>query len=126
MYSDPYVHFGRLSNEMWRAVRLVVDTGMHYKHWTRQQAIDYFLAHVATTEYNATSEVDRYISWPGQALAYKMGELEIKNCGSAPKKNWDRSSTFAPSTMPCCWMVRYPLNCPGEAGECLDSSPKNR
>ena len=63
---------------MWRAVRLVVDTGMHYKHWTRQQAIDYFLAHVATTEYNATSEVDRYISWPGQALAYKIGELKIR------------------------------------------------
>ena len=63
---------------MWRAVRLVVDTGMHYKHWTRQQAIDYFLAHVATTEYNATSEVDRYISWPGQALSYKIGELKIK------------------------------------------------
>ena len=78
LYGDPYVRFGRLSNEVWRAVRLVVDTGMHYKHWTRQQAIDYFLAHVATTEYNATSEVDRYISWPGQALAYKIGELKIK------------------------------------------------
>ena len=78
LYDDPYVRVGRLSNEMWRAVRLVVDTGMHQKHWTRQQAIDYFVAHVATTEYNASSEVDRYISWPGQALAYKMGELKIK------------------------------------------------
>jgi len=78
LYDDHYVRFGKLSNEMWRAVRLVVDTGMHYKHWTRQQAIDYFMANVATTEYNATSEVDRYISWPGQALAYKMGELKIK------------------------------------------------
>ena len=78
LYNDPYIHFGALSNEMWRAVRLVVDTGMHYKHWTRKQAIDYFLENVATTEYSATSEVDRYISWPGQALAYKIGELKIK------------------------------------------------
>jgi uncharacterized protein (DUF885 family) len=78
LYGDPYVRFGRLSYEMWRAVRLVVDTGIHYKHWSRQQAIDYFLAHVATTEYSATSEVDRYISWPGQALAYKIGELKIR------------------------------------------------
>ena len=93
---------------MWRAVRLVIDTGMHYKHWTRQQAIDYFLAHAATTEYNAISEVDRYISWPGQALAYKMGSSRSRNYGSAPKKNWDRNSTFALSTMSCCWTDRYP------------------
>ncbi|MGA9814417.1 MAG: DUF885 domain-containing protein, partial [Terriglobales bacterium] len=86
LYGDPYVRFGRLSNEIWRAVRLVVDTGMHYKHWTRQQAIDYFMAHVATTEYNATSEVDRYISWPGQALAYKMGELKIKELRQRAEK----------------------------------------
>lgn len=86
LYGDPYVHFGGLSNEMWRAVRLVIDTGMHYKHWTRQQAIDYFLAHAATTEYNATSEVDRYISWPGQALSYKMGELKIKELRQRAEK----------------------------------------
>ena len=86
LYGDPYVHFGGLSNEMWRAVRLVIDTGIHYKHWTRQQAIDYFLAHAATTEYNATSEVDRYISWPGQALAYKMGELKIKELRQRAEK----------------------------------------
>ena len=85
LYDDPYVRFGRQSNEMWRAVRLV-DTGMHYKHWTRQQAIDYFLAHVTTTEYNATSEVDRYISWPGQALVYKIGELKIKELRQRAEK----------------------------------------
>jgi uncharacterized protein (DUF885 family) len=78
LYDDPYVKFGALSNEMWRAVRLVVDTGIHYKHWTRQQAIDYFLAHTALSQLNVEVEVDRYISWPGQALAYKIGELKIR------------------------------------------------
>jgi uncharacterized protein (DUF885 family) len=91
LYKDPYVRFGRLSNEMWRAVRLVVDTGMHYKHWTRQQAIDYFLQHVATTEYNATTEVDRYISWPGQALAYKIGELRMKEMRARAEKQLGHS-----------------------------------
>ena len=91
LYKDPYVRFGRLSNEMWRAVRLVVDTGMHYKHWTRQQAIAYFMQHVATTEYNATTEVDRYISWPGQALAYKIGELKIKELRARAEKNMGQS-----------------------------------
>ena len=86
LYDDPYVHFGALSNEIWRAVRLVVDTGMHYKHWTRKQAIDYFMENVATTEYGATSEVDRYISWPGQALAYKIGELKIKELRQRAEK----------------------------------------
>jgi uncharacterized protein (DUF885 family) len=86
LYNEPYVRFGALSNEVWRAVRLVVDTGMHYKHWTRQQAIDYFMANVATTEYNATTEVDRYISWPGQALAYKIGELKIKELRQRAEK----------------------------------------
>jgi uncharacterized protein (DUF885 family) len=78
LYGDPYVKFGALSNEMWRAVRLVVDTGIHFKHWTRQQAVDYFLAHTALSQLNVEVEVDRYISWPGQALAYKMGELKIR------------------------------------------------
>jgi uncharacterized protein (DUF885 family) len=76
-YKDPYSEYGRLENEMWRAVRLVVDTGVHYKHWTRQQMVDFFHAHTPMDEPNIQSEVDRYIVWPGQALAYKAGQLKI-------------------------------------------------
>lgn len=77
-YQDPYSDFGRLSYEMWRACRLVVDTGMHHLGWTRQQAIDFMDQNTALSLHNITSEVDRYIAWPGQALAYKMGELKIR------------------------------------------------
>jgi uncharacterized protein (DUF885 family) len=76
-YKDPYSEYGRLENEMWRAVRLVVDTGVHYKHWTRQQMVDYFHAYTAMDEPNIQTEVDRYIAWPGQALAYKLGQMKI-------------------------------------------------
>jgi uncharacterized protein (DUF885 family) len=78
LYNDPYSKYGQLTYEMWRAIRLVVDTGMHAKHWTRQQAIDYFVENTAKTRHDIEVEVDRYIVWPGQALAYKTGELEIK------------------------------------------------
>ncbi|MFT6407119.1 MAG: hypothetical protein ACJAQ6_000529 [Arenicella sp.] len=77
-YQTPYTNFGRLSYEMWRACRLVVDTGLHSKGWSRQQAIDYMAANSGLSMNNITSEVDRYISWPGQALAYKTGELKIR------------------------------------------------
>jgi len=77
-YQDPYRNFGRLTYEMWRALRLVVDTGLHAFGWSRQQAIDYMAEHSALSVHNITTEVDRYIGWPGQALAYKTGELEIR------------------------------------------------
>jgi uncharacterized protein (DUF885 family) len=76
-YQDPYSDYGRLENEMWRAIRLVIDTGVHEKHWSRDQMVAYFHRYTAMDEPNVQSEVDRYIAWPAQALAYKLGQLEI-------------------------------------------------
>ncbi|WP_439545637.1 DUF885 domain-containing protein [Sandarakinorhabdus sp.] len=78
MYETPYEEFGRETFEMWRAVRLVIDTGMHAMGWSRQQAIDYLAGHTALARLDVENEVDRYIAWPGQALAYKLGELKIR------------------------------------------------
>jgi uncharacterized protein (DUF885 family) len=76
-YQDPYSEYGRLQNLMWRSIRLVVDTGVHYKHWSRGQMIDFFHAHSAMDDQNIETEVDRYIAWPAQALGYKLGEMTI-------------------------------------------------
>jgi uncharacterized protein (DUF885 family) len=76
-YQDPYSDFGRLEDDIWRAVRLVVDTGVHAKHWTREQMVDYFHQHSAVGETDVQAEVDRYIAWPSQALGYKIGQLKL-------------------------------------------------
>jgi len=85
-YTDPYSKFGQLTYEMWRACRLVVDTGMHAFGWSRQQAIDFMKENTAKTENDIIVEIDRYIVWPGQALAYKMGELKIKELRAKASK----------------------------------------
>jgi uncharacterized protein (DUF885 family) len=78
VYTDPYDYFGYLQNELWRAIRLVTDTGLHSKGWTREQVIKYMLDNSAESETQATAEAERYIAWPAQALAYKIGELKIQ------------------------------------------------
>jgi uncharacterized protein (DUF885 family) len=85
-YEDSYSDYGRLENEMWRAIRLVVDTGVHEKHWSRDQMVELFHRYTAMDEPNVQTEVDRYIAWPGQALAYKLGQLEILKLREAAKQ----------------------------------------
>jgi uncharacterized protein (DUF885 family) len=86
LYRNAYDDFGRLSYEMWRALRLVVDTGLHALGWSRQEAVDYMLRHSALSNKNVETEVDRYIAWPGQAVAYKIGELRIRSLRTRAEK----------------------------------------
>jgi uncharacterized protein (DUF885 family) len=86
LYTDPYNYFGYLQNELWRAIRLVTDTGLHSKDWTREQVIKYMLDNSAESETQATAEAERYIAWPGQALAYKIGELKIQQLRDRAEK----------------------------------------
>jgi uncharacterized protein (DUF885 family) len=86
LYQDPYSDYGRLENETWRAIRLVIDTGVHSEGWTRDQMVDYFRAHSAIDEPSMQAEVDRYVAWPGQALAYKIGQLKILELRDRAKK----------------------------------------
>ena len=83
---DPYSDYGRLEADIWRAIRLVVDTGVHSEHWTREQMVQFFHDHSAIDETSIQAEVDRYIAWPGQALAYKVGQLKILELRDRAKK----------------------------------------
>jgi uncharacterized protein (DUF885 family) len=86
LYDDPYDHFGQLTYEMWRAVRLVIDTGMHSMGWTREKAIAYFKENAAKTDQDIVNEVDRYLGTPGQALAYKIGQMKISELRARAKR----------------------------------------
>jgi uncharacterized protein (DUF885 family) len=86
LYTDPYQYFGMLSAEMHRAIRLVVDTGLHSKGWTREQAIQYSLDHEAESEASVTAEIERYMVIPGQALSYKIGQLKIRELRAKAEK----------------------------------------
>jgi uncharacterized protein (DUF885 family) len=86
IYETPYEHFGMLTYQMWRAVRLVVDTGMHAKGWTRDQALAFLRDNTALSEHEVTTEIDRYIGWPGQALSYYLGQMRIQAARARAEK----------------------------------------
>ena len=111
MFTDPYQWYGRLSDEMLRAMRLVVDTGLHSKGWTREQAIQYMLDNSSLAESDVTAEVERYIVWPGQALGYKLGQLHITALRARAEARSARRSTCASSTARCCATARCRWMC---------------
>jgi uncharacterized protein (DUF885 family) len=86
IYETPYEEFGKYTYEMWRACRLVVDTGIHIKNWTRAEAVEYLKSNTALSIHEVNTEIDRYISWPGQALSYKIGELKIRELRELAEK----------------------------------------
>ena len=110
LYRDPYSKFGQLTYEMWRAIRLVVDTGIHSKGWTRQQAIDYFRPTRPRTSTTSRSRSTATSSSPGQALAYKIGELKIKELRAYAQKELGPAFDSAPSTTRCCGHGAVPLD----------------
>ena len=112
VFTDPYQWYGRLSDEMLRAMRLVVDTGLHSKGWTREQAIKYMLDNSSMAESDVTAEVERYIVWPGQALGYKLGQLRISAVARARRRRSSATrSTCASSTARCCATARCRWTC---------------
>ena len=98
-YQDPYSDYGRLQADMWRAIRLVIDTGVHSQHWTRDQMVQYFHDHSSIEESTVQTEVDRYIGWPARHWHTRSVSLRSWNCATAPKKRWATSSICAPFTM---------------------------
>src|SRR5438132_9688446 len=110
-YKDPYPRFGQLTYEMWRAIRLVVDTGLHSMGWTRDQATTFFRENAAKTDQDIIVEVDRYIVWPGQALGYKMGQLKIQELRTRAAGSLVHGLTSGSFTTSCSVRVQYLWTC---------------
>jgi uncharacterized protein (DUF885 family) len=111
MYETPYDKFGMLSYQMWRACRLVVDTGIHHLGWTREQAVAYLHDNTALADHEIDTEVDRYIAWPGQALSYYLGEMAIWKARAQGRKALGPNSTSKPSTTRCWNWARCRCRC---------------
>ena len=122
MYETPYDRFGMLGYQIWRAARLVVDTGIHAQGWTREQALAYLREYTALPEHEIETEVDRYIAWPGQALSYYLGERAILEARARARRRSASASTSAPSTTRCSSSARCRCRCSRRASTA--SSPR--